>query len=98
MWKVGDRVVVVKAPKEENFYGLNILAGDKGALIAESESYGQYLIQFDRSIGGHDGGFPKSLGKDGHCWWMHEEDAYLVSCALELKCKWIPKKRNNNFY
>lgn len=37
MWKVGDRVVVVKAPKEENFYGLNILAGDKGTLIVESE-------------------------------------------------------------
>ena len=36
--------------------------------------------------------------RDGHCWWSYEEHSYLASCALELKCKWIPKKRNNNFY
>lgn len=98
MWKVGDRVVVTKAPKEENFYGLNILAGDKGTIVVESESYGQYLIQFDKNIGGHDGVFPKSLGKAGHCWWMYKEGSDLVSCASELKCKWIPKKKKNNFY
>ena len=91
-------MVVTKAPKAENFYGLNILAGDKGTIIVGSESYGQYLIQFDRSIGGHDGAFSKSLSKAGHCWWMHKEGSDLVSCASELKCKWIPKKRNNNFY
>lgn len=90
--------MLLKLQKKGNFYGLNILAGDKGTLIVESESYGQYLIQFDRSIGGHDGAFPESVGKDGHCWWLHKEGSYLVNCALELKCKWIPKKKKNNFY
>jgi hypothetical protein len=96
MWEIGDRVVVVEAPKKGNRYGLNISASDKGTLIVKRD--GRYLIQFDREIGGHDGACEKPLGKDGHCWWMHKEDSYLVSWALELKCKWIPKKRNNNFY
>lgn len=96
MWKVGDRVVVVEAPEAKNNWRLNILAGDKGTIIVKRD--GQYLIQFDRDIGGHDGACEKPLGKDGHCWWMYEEHSYLASCALELKCKWIPKKRNNNFY
>lgn len=98
MWKIGDRVIVVEAPEEKNIWRLNISTGDKGTIIAKRD--GQYLIQFDKDIGGHDGTFEKPLGKDGHCWWLYEEHSYLASCALELKCKckWIPKKRKNNFY
>lgn len=96
MWEIGDRVIVVETPEEKNIWRLNISAGDKGTVMAKRD--GQYLIQFDKDIGGHDGAFEKPLGKDGHCWWLYEEHSYFASCALELKCKWIPKKRNNNFY
>ena len=96
MWKIGDRVVVVKAPQKGNIWRLNIAAGDKGTIIVKRD--GQYLIQFDKNIGGHDGACEKPLGKDDHCWWLYKEDSYLASCALELKCKKIIKKKKNNFY
>lgn len=103
MWEIGDRVVVVEAPRWNFRQPLNISVGDKGTVIAHEghEGSGIHLIRFDRDIGGHSGAMKgeKPLSKDGHCWWMHEleEEGILMSYNL-LKCKRISKKRNNNFY
>lgn len=93
MWKVGDRVVVVEAPSRTTVPQV----GCKGTLI-DIQGLG-ILVKFDNLINENDGTWHCRNGKLLNCCYsLYEEDSYLVSWALGLKCKWIPKKRNNNFY
>lgn len=73
MWKIGDRVVVVTAPRTR----INVNIGDKGTVIDVRPCNGSVLVQFDKDIGGHDGnGRGSVVGKSGHCWWL-DKDPWL---------------------
>lgn len=98
MWKIGDRVVVTKAP------GRTIVAevGYKGTVIDVQTT--NVLVEFDNFINGHSGSWNSRNGRLGHCYWLRQlDDADLIGSYVGFEsreedyvCKKI--KRKNNFY
>lgn len=68
-FRVGDRV---RATRES--WG-TIKAGDLGTVIPNLPGHHNALVEFDDNVSGHDGG---GQGKDGHCWWLSDDDIELV--------------------
>ena len=58
---IGDKVFYIGYKKYEN-YGI-------GKIIFIG--LGQYLVEFDKWMGGHSG---DGRGKNGHCWWAIGEN------------------------
>jgi hypothetical protein len=47
---------------------------------------GEYLIEFDDYIHGHEGnGVGEITGTDGHCWWLRDNDFELENTHKEIK-------------
>ena len=98
MWKIGDRVVVIKAPSRI----VVAEVGYKGTVINAQRK--DILIEFDNFINGHSGTWSSCNGRLGHCYWLHQlDDSDLIgsfvnfsSREVDFVCKKIKKK--NNFY
>lgn len=70
-FKVGDRVVGVGKYDCKNIDGL------KGRVLGEIPNWcGDYPVEFDKDINGHDCG---ELGKSRHCWWVREDHLKLAT-------------------
>lgn len=92
MWKVGDRVEIVKSSKRGADLGM------KGTVVYIGLHQGriEFLIEFDDDMGGHKGASINYDGKDGHCWWVFEE-SQEVAAKGPITVKKI-NKRKNNYY
>lgn len=75
MFNIGDRVQVSTA------VGKYCLWNQYGTIIGRNrmEPY-DYLVEFDNDVGGHDGfGIGICNGKDGHCWYVNENELDLIN-------------------
>jgi len=66
-FKIGDRVVGTQRKS---------IDGKTGTI---RHINGQFGVEFDESMGGHDGGYWKTLGKNGHCWNCEPHEIKLIS-------------------
>ena len=77
--KIGDRVFAGKAGKAG-------IAGTAGTVIGHSVFDGDPLVEFDENIDGHDGLGKFQTGgrngKQGHCWYVAEEDLEVITEEL----------------
>ena len=95
MLKVGDRIVLT----EESRQYCNIFdehPGDIATVIGvlqgiDRHGY-EYVLEFDRHIGGHDG-LIDARGKNGHC-----VIYFLYSAQWDKYFRKIKIKRKNNYY
>lgn len=52
-------------------------------------SDGQYLIEFDEDIGGHEGSFRHGNTRPGHGWWVFSHDIEIVNTDTSTKKHFI---------
>ena len=75
MFEIGDRVQV------STTVGNYCLRNQYGTIIGRNgmEPY-DYLVEFDNDVGGHDG-YERATcnGKDGHCWYVYENELDLIN-------------------
>lgn len=84
MFKIGDRVKVIKDIWDKN------LLNKIGTVIDKGDLYS--TIEFDIFINGHEG---NGSGKKGHCWNLNENEIELVKNKIpELKERYLVKYRN----
>ena len=76
-FKVGDRVKVIKITD-----GRDETLNELGTVIyARYEHKYPYLVEFNKDINGHDGDDDLATGKDGYCWWCHNDTLILADDA-----------------
>lgn len=89
MYKIGDRVVAVEGVGEKDAIDV------KGTIINRDRD-GDYLVEFDKYIAGHDGTpWGDIKGKFGYCWWcrpcvlskLKEKHETVVNCGMGLYLK-----------
>jgi len=81
-FKIGDRVTCKISVGEK------VMANQKGTIIDRNADWG-ICIEFDNDVGGHDGMFGDTNGKQGHCWWVNNE-GNLIKLNTNI---WKGKKR-----
>lgn len=82
-FNVGDRVRV--KPTLQTVEPLNTVLRGKTGVIKYIESGTSYnvLVEFDKNINGHNGNTPILKIKDGHGWWVSNEDLEKIFPAEE---------------
>lgn len=79
-YKVGDRVMT-----NENSVYYERMYNKTATIVYIDNGTKRYLLEFDEDVAGH-GGNGKFKGKDGHCWYVWENDFELIE-STHLKFK-----------